>query len=137
MEKFEKDITDNGAMMLCEGIIRQAVVDYRHAVLQLWKCEHDIAEAVRCIRTSEKWYRRKIDNSEIETRRQIMIERYKDTAKEVERFFNSEFFELISDGMEGKECFEKVKAMVEDEVREVAEKKKVRRNISMVNVEKK
>ena len=65
-----------------------------------------------------------------------MIERYKDTAKEVERFFNSEFFELISDGMEGKECFEKVKAMVEDEVREVAEKKKVRRNISMVNVEK-
>lgn len=145
MKKFEKemdkltDIADNGAMMLCEGIARQAAVDYRQAVIQLWKLEHDPANAIKSIKSSEKWYLRRKEkgDAEVEIARQIRIARCKDTIIEVENFFNSAWFDAISDGMNGKWAFEKLKRLVDEEVRELQEKKKIRRSISMVNVEKK
>lgn len=136
------DLTDNGALLLCEGIVRQAASDYRQAAIELWKLEHDAAAYVKL--WSKNYVKggvrtKPIDSEEAETKRQIKLANCKKTMAEVEKFFCGEWFEMLANGISGKDCFERMKRVVEEEILEIAETKKKRqkRNIGVIDVERK
>ena len=109
------DETAKAIFRLCEGIVTQASIDYKMAVLALWKLENDKEnERERIIRFC-KYEKDFVTEEAIKNKFEKEVIKHKRTMAEVERFFMSGWFEEITNGIDGRSAFDTLRRIANTE----------------------